>query len=73
MDVPHLPEDADQDEVDAAVERLRSRMLAAAAEAGLAGVEVRVRTEIREGRVWVIGETRPKPQQQNPPEAGDQP
>jgi hypothetical protein len=60
VDVPHLPEDADQDEVDAAVERLRSRMLAAAAEAGLTGVEVRVRTEIREGRVWVIGETTPK-------------
>lgn len=54
-----MPEDVDQDEVDVAVQRVRARMEEAVALAGLAGVVVRVRTEIREGRVWVVGDLSP--------------
>lgn len=58
----HLPEDVDQDEVDVAVERLRTRMETAVAEAGLTGeVDVQVHTELREGRLWIVGETTPIP------------
>jgi hypothetical protein len=54
------PEDVDQDEVDEAVRRVRSRTEAALARSGLVGFEVRVRIEVREGRLWVVGEVQPK-------------
>jgi hypothetical protein len=56
-----LPEDVDQDEVDVAVERVRACMETAIARAGLTNVVVRVRTEPREGRLWVVGEVQPLP------------
>jgi hypothetical protein len=57
-----LPEDVDQDEIDEAVRRIRGRMEDAVVLADLKGVAVRVRTEIREGRVWIVGDlTRDKP------------
>lgn len=61
MESSPLPEDVDQDEIDLAVHRVRSRMEEAVKQAGLTGVVVRVRTEIREGRVWVIGDLTPEP------------
>lgn len=54
-DLVNVPEDVDQDEIDVAVERLRARIETAAAQAGLPGV-ARVHMEIREGRVWIVGE-----------------
>jgi D-mannonate dehydratase len=62
----HLPEDADQDEIDVMVERLRAQMETAAAQAGMTGV-VSVRTEIREGRVWVVGAFTPRSDGKEPP------
>jgi hypothetical protein len=55
-----LPEDVDQDEVDEAIRRVRARIEDAVARAGLTGVAVRVRTEIREGCVWVVGDLTPR-------------
>ena len=49
------PEDVDQDEVVVAIQRVRACMEEAVALAGLEGVAVRVRTETRKGRVWVVG------------------
>lgn len=65
MESSPLPEDVEQDEVDVTVRRVRARMEEAAARAGLTDVVVRVRTEIREGRVWVVGDLAPK--QPDPP------
>lgn len=59
MESSPLPEDVDQDEVDEAIRRVRARVEEAAALAGLTGVVVRMRTEIREGRVWVVGDLTP--------------
>lgn len=61
MESSPLPEDVDQDEVDEAMRRVRARVEEEAARAGLTGVVVRMRTEIREGRVWVIGDLTPEP------------
>ena len=55
------PVDVDQDEIDEAVRRVRGRMEEGVARAGLKDVVVRVRTEIREGRVWVVGYLEPPP------------
>jgi hypothetical protein len=57
----------DQDEVDEAVRRVRARMEEAVALAGLTDVAVRVRTEIRENRVWVVGDLTPLPDDLEPP------
>ena len=52
MEASSLPEDVDQDEVDEAARRVRGQLEAVAAELGM---QVAVREERREGRVWVIG------------------
>lgn len=67
MESSPLPEDVEQDEVDVAIRRVRARMEDAVARAGLTGVVVRVRTEIREGRVWVVGDLTPQPDDLEPP------
>lgn len=68
MESTPLPEHVDQDEVDVAIRRMRTSMETAVALAGLTNVTVRVRTEIREGRVWIVGELVPnQPDDVEPP------
>lgn len=56
----HLPEDAGQDEIDALVRRIQ-------VVAEQAGQMARVRTELREGRVWIIADLTPEPQDEESP------
>lgn len=56
VDAQELPDDVEQDDVDDAVARIRARLTAQAALAGHPDAEIVFRKELREGRLWVIGE-----------------
>lgn len=59
-----LPEDATQDAVDAAVEHVRAHLSAVASaddDPDTNADDVHVRTEHRDGRIWIVGELDAEP------------